>query len=181
MQRLPDPDPTRFTPEQQRVWSLFQNRPGGVRRGPLAAWLRSPVLAERAQALGSFCRFDSSLIPRHSELAILVTAAWWRSAYEWKAHAAAGAAAGLDASALDAVREGRDPGFADPADAAVHAFAFELVRTRRVGDAAWNAAMAALGERGVIDLIGVLGYYALISMTICAVGIEAEGEPVTFG
>src|ERR1700739_3784961 len=137
-------------------------------RGPLKVWLQSAELAERAQALGAFCRFGSSLPPRLSELAIIVTGAFWRAPFEWHAHAPLAIKAGIDPAAVEAIRTGRMPQFAREDEAAVYAFASELTQQRRVSDPTYHRAVDLLGTRAVVELVGILGYYTLISMTIVA-------------
>lgn len=168
MPRLADLDPTRLNPAQKAAYDRIASGPRGRVEGPLRVWVRSPELAEKAQALGAFCRFGSSLEPRLSELAILVTGAHWRSGFEWFIHAPIGIAAGLDAAAVEAIRRGDKPALAKADEAAVYAFSRELLETKRVSQGTYDAAKAALGETGVIDLVGILGYYGLISMTINA-------------
>ena len=144
----------------------------------MRVWLTSPAFAERAQALGAFCRFGSSLPPRLSELAILVTGAHWRAGFEWFAHAPIARAAGLDATAIETIRVGGTPNFEKGDEKAVYAFSRELIAERRVSQTTFDAAERTLGRRGLVDLVGILGYYGLISMTINAfeVPIPDSGE-----
>lgn len=171
MTRIPDLSPDSMTPEQHRVHDLIASGPRGLVQGPLRVWLHSPELAERAQALGAFCRYGSSLSPRLSELAIVITGAHWRAGFEWHVHAPIAVKAGLDPAAVEAIRTGDEPAFAREDEAAVHAFATELLRTRTVGAATFARARAALGPVGVVDLVAVLGYYGFISMTINAFAV----------
>jgi 4-carboxymuconolactone decarboxylase len=181
MPRLPDLVPDTLDPEQRRVYDAIAAGPRGRVEGPLRVWVRSPALADKAQALGAFCRFGSSLPPRLSELAILVTGAYWKSGFEWFAHAPIAQRAGVDAAVIEAIRTGATPTFAKEDEAAVHAFASEVWRTRRVSDATYAHAKAALGERGLIDLVGILGYYGLVSMTINAFEVPLpSGMPDPF-
>ncbi|MDE2007573.1 MAG: carboxymuconolactone decarboxylase family protein [Rhodospirillales bacterium] len=166
MSRLPDLSPAAMSPEQKRVHDMIASGPRGRVEGPLRVWLHSPELAERAQALGAFCRYGTTLPPRLSELAILITGAHWRAGFEWHIHAPIAIAAGIAPAAAEALRTGAVPRFAQEDEAAVHAFASELLRDRTVSDATFARARAALGDRGVVDLVGVLGYYGFISMTI---------------
>lgn len=168
MSRIPDLDPDRMTDAQAHVHAAIAAGPRGSVRGPLRVWLESPGLAERAQALGEYCRFNSRLPPRLSELAILVTAVHWQSSYEWYAHAPPALKGGLSAEVIDVLRRGQVPDFPHEDEAAVHAFATELLRTHQVAAATWDRTVAALGMAGVVDLVGILGYYGLISMTINA-------------
>lgn len=166
--RLPDLDESRLTPEQQVVSDRIKAGPRGVLAGPLRVWLTSPALAERAQELGAFCRYHSSLPTRLSELAILVTGAYWRSGFEFAHHAPIGIAAGLSPALVEALRMGERPeGMADD-ESAVHDVASELHRDKFVSPATYARAEAVLGQVALVDLVGILGYYTLISMTINA-------------
>ncbi|MBM3597420.1 MAG: carboxymuconolactone decarboxylase family protein [Alphaproteobacteria bacterium] len=146
---------------------------------PLAAWLHSPPMAEHAQRLGAFLRYDTSLSPALSELAILVTARAWTSHYEWYAHKKEALKAGVDAAAIDAIAERRRPALTDPAAEAVYDYATALHERHVVTDEIHGRARRHLGERGIVELIGLLGYYTLISMTLNALEIGLpEGETV---
>ena len=166
MPRLPELDPAALTPEQRIVHDAIAAGPRGVVHGPLAVWLRRPELADRAQSLGAYCRYGSSLSPRLSELAILVTARVWGSEFEWWAHKAHAFAAGVAAEVIEAIRTHQVPVLTDAEDRAVYDVATTLNRDRRLDDALYHRAVTTLGEGRLVDLIGVLGYYTLISMTI---------------
>ncbi len=180
MARLPDIDVARMSPEQRKVHDAIVAGPRGKVEGPLRIWLTSPAFAARAQELGTFCRYQTSLGARLSELAILVTAAYWRAGFEWYAHEKFGREAGLASAVIDAIKAGTEPRFEHDDEAAVHAFARELLQTRRVSDATYARAAAALGPVGVVDLVGVLGYYGLISMTINAFQVPVPDGPDPF-
>ena len=150
-------------------------------QGPLKVWLQSAELADKAQALGAFCRFGTSLPPRLSELAILVMGAHWQAGFEWAVHAKIARAAGLDEKAIEAIRRGEKPALPDAPAQAVHAFSFELLSNRRVSDVVYATAMEVLGQKAVVELVGLLGYYTLISMTIVAFDVplpEGVTNPV---
>jgi 4-carboxymuconolactone decarboxylase len=166
--RTPELDVAALSPAQQRVYDAISAGPRGRVQGPLKVWLQSPELADKAQALGAFCRFGTSLPPRLSELAILVMGAHWQAGFEWAAHAPIALKAGLDAAAIEAIRKGETPALADAPGRVVHAFAFELLSRRRVSDRTYAEAANVLGQQTVVELVGILGYYTLISMTIVA-------------
>lgn len=168
MPRTPELDIANLSSEQTLVYDAIRSGPRGVVQGPLKVWLQSAALADKAQALGAFCRYGTSLPPRLSELAILVMGAHWQAGFEWAAHAPIALQAGVDATAIEAIRTCKTPEFSDHAARCVHAFAFELVSKRRVSDATYADAVAALGQKAVVELVGILGYYTLISMTIVA-------------
>jgi 4-carboxymuconolactone decarboxylase len=168
MSRLDDLNLEELSAEQRRVYDAIVSGPRGAVRGPLRVWLQSPALADRAQALGAFCRFSTTLPPRLTELAILVTGAYWRARFEWHAHAPLALKAGLDPDAIEAIRTGRTPQWAHEDDAAVYAFAHALTWTRQVPDAIYARVQQILGVTALIELVGILGYYTLVSMTLNA-------------
>ena len=181
MPRLPDLDPDTLSPEARRVYDAILSGPRGIVQGPLRVWLTSAGLADKAQALGAFCRYGTSLPPRLSELAILVTGAWWQAGFEWHVHAPIGIGAGLDPAAVEAIRTGGTPQFGKPDEAAVYAFAQDLVTRRRVSPSTYARAVDLLGTQAVVELVGILGYYGLISMTINAFEVPVpEGSPEPF-
>lgn len=178
MPRLGEIDRARLTEEQRRVAEQIQSGPRGGLAGPFWSWLRSPELADRAQKLGELVRYNSTLPPRLFELAVLVTAQHWKAQFEWYAHAPLARKAGLGESIIAAIQAGARPNFTVADEAAVYDFATELYARRRVGDATYAATLAHLGERGVVELVGILGYYALVSMTLNVFGIEVpQGAP----
>lgn len=168
MPRLPDLDPAALDAEQKRIHDEIVSGPRGKVEGPLRVWLTSAGLADKAQALGAFCRYGTSLPQRLSELAILVTGAHWQAGFEWHVHAPIGIQAGLDADAVEKIRRGEEPDLKLDDEKAVYAFSHELLTTRRVSDETYAFAEKILGRRALVDLVGVLGYYGLISMTINA-------------
>jgi 4-carboxymuconolactone decarboxylase len=181
MPRMPNIVYAELDADQRRVHDAITAGPRGQVQGPLRVWLQSAKLADRAQALGAFCRFGSSLPPRLSELAILATGAHWRAGFEWFAHAPIAIKAGVDPAAVEAIRIGKPPTFAQADEAAVYAFAHELLTTREVSDATYREAVAQLGQKRVVELVGILGYYGLISMTIKAFEVPLPaGTPEPF-
>jgi 4-carboxymuconolactone decarboxylase len=171
-QRLGGPDPTHYTRAQRAVHDSIVSGPRGMIGGPLPIWLHSPDFAARAQSLGEFCRFKSSLDSRLTELAIITMAAHWRAQFEWYFHAPLAEAAGISAAAIAAIRSGEEPRFDRADEAVVYRFSSELLETRAVGDGTYRQAIEALGEIGVVDLVAVLGYYSLISMTLVAFSVD---------
>jgi 4-carboxymuconolactone decarboxylase len=180
MPRLGEIDRARLSEEQRRVADQIESGPRGGLGGPFWPWLRSPPLADRAQKLGEFVRFNTSLAPRLFELAVLVTAQHWKAQFEWYAHAPLARKAGLGENVIAAIHAGTRPSFAVEDEAAVYDFAVELYARKRVGDAAYAAALKHLGEQGVVELVGILGYYALVSMTLNVFGMEVPGGASPF-
>lgn len=135
-------------------------------RGPFAAWMHAPELGELAQRLGAHCRFRTRLPKRLSEFAILCTARAWRAQYEWYAHGPMAAEAGVKPKTIADLRAGRTPKSAPKDERAIYAFVQELYRKRRISDATYKRVQSILGDAATVELVGILGYYVLISMTL---------------
>jgi 4-carboxymuconolactone decarboxylase len=138
---------------------------------PMIAWLRNPELARRAQHMGGLLRFDTSLSPRLSELAILVCGRHWTSHHEWTAHKRIALEAGLDPQIIAAIAARQVPSFDDPQQAAVHAVSHGLLAKGRIDDALYAQGLAALGEVGMVELVALLGYYSMVALTLNAFDI----------
>lgn len=178
MSRFTPLDALTLTPDQVRVVDDVRAGKRGTVPANVVAWLASPELARRAAHLGEFVRYETSLLPRQSELAILAVARRWSCAYEWAVHAWEAARAGLPAEVIDAIAEGTAVHLSDPADAAVYAFAVELARTGRTSDDLYARTHTVLGERAVTDLVAVVGYYTLVAFTLNAREVPAPpGSP----
>jgi 4-carboxymuconolactone decarboxylase len=175
-QRLSAPDPAGYSPRQQEIHDAIASGPRGGVRGPLAVWLHRPDLAARAQDLGRYCRYDTVLGERLSELAILVTGRVFGSEYEWQIHKGFALKAGLSPKVIEAIRVNLPPVFSDSAEAVVHDVARAVHETRSVDDALYARAIEVLGEEAMVDLIGLLGYYTLISLTINVFQIPPMGD-----
>jgi len=148
---------------------MFESLISGERRGaagPFNVLLRSPEMGDLAQQFGASMRFHSSIPSKLNELAIIITARHWTSQYEWYAHRRAAQTAGLSQAIIDAVAAGMRPSSMAPEEEAVYNFVNELLTTKQVSDATFKAAKDKFGERGVVDLIGVSGYYQLVSMLL---------------
>lgn len=164
--RFADLDPATMTEAQKKVHDAIAGGPRGGVRGPFNPLLRSPELANRAQALGEYLRFNSSLPPRLNEFAILIVARYWTAQYEWHAHHVLAMKGGLDPKIAEQLSRGVRPEGMKADEAAVYDFCKELHEQKSVSDATYKAALDQFGERGVIDLIGVSGYYTLVSMVL---------------
>ena len=168
MPRLSLPHPDSMSPEQRAVHDRIVSGPRGEIKGPLRAALHSPELADRWQALGALLRYRTSLTPRQSELAILVTARHCRSPFEWFAHRSEAERAGWSAEALDALLAGQRPRGMDDTEIAIHQYAAELNRSHSVSDATHASCVRLLGERGTVELTALVGYYTMVAMTLNA-------------
>ena len=174
--RLAPPDPATYDTHQQQIAEAIASGPRGSVRGPLAIWLHRPGLAGTAQALGEYCRYGTSLGPRLSELAILVTGRVFGSEYEWFAHKTHALNAGLPAATIEAIRQNRTPAFETEEEAVVHDVARAAHGGRTIDDALYARAVEVLGTDRLVDLVGLLGYYTLISLTINIFGVTPPDD-----
>ena len=165
-QRFKPLTPETMTPDQKRVADNIMSGPRQGMRGPFNALLRSPELADHAQKLGAYVRFNTSIPPRLNELAILLTARHWTAQYEWYAHRKLAMKAGLSADIADAIAQGKRPASMQAEETVVYDFCHEVLETGQTSDARFKAAVDKFGERGAIDLLGVMGYYSLVAMVL---------------
>lgn len=160
---------TQMNQTQRTLLEALRSGPRGkdlTPRGPFAAWLHAPEFGHLAQALGAHCRYNTALPPRLSEFAILCTARAWRAQYEWFAHAPMAERAGVKPKTIRDLQAGREPKSAPKDERALYAFIRELYKTRRVSDRTYKRVHAFLDNAAMVELVGILGYYALISMTL---------------
>ena len=182
--------PDQMNAEQKKLFDAIVGGPrsqnyGGdavnrvQRGGPFNAWMRSPELGMRLQAVGEFVRFKTSISQRLNELAILITAREWTSQYEWYAHHALAMKAGLDPTIAEDIATGKRPANMKEDEAAVYDFCIQLHRSKKVDDSNFQRVKALFGEQGAIDLIGVSGYYTAVSMTLNVAEVPVpDGKPL---
>ena len=169
-----------LTPEQKVAWDEVVAGPRTKMHGPFFIWLHSPEFLSRGQKLGLYARFQSSLPPRLSELCILMMAAHWKAAGEWVDHAPIARDLGVDADALEALRTGKPAKFKNADEVAAYELAQELLSKREVSDTTYTRVRAVLGERGILDLVAVLGYYGLIAMSMKTFALKPDGAADPF-
>jgi 4-carboxymuconolactone decarboxylase len=181
--RLPAIPEDQLTAEQRSLMSAIASGPRGTFKmsGPFFCYLHSPGFGELAQKLGAYCRFGTSIAPRLTEFAILATAQLWKAQYEWAAHEPQALKAGVKPATIQALRAGREPTSAPKDERALYVFIKEVYATRRAGDRAYKAAHAVVGDAGMVELVGLLGYYAMVAMTLNVFRMPvAEGTPLPF-
>jgi 4-carboxymuconolactone decarboxylase len=166
--RLPKLSVDSFTPEQRALAESIKSGPRGQFRfsGPFAVYLHSPSFGELAQKLGGHVRYNTSVPSRLSEFAILCTAQFWKAQYEWAAHAIIAEKQGVKPETIRAIQAGRPPKSAPKDEMAIYAFVKELYAKRRVSTPTYNRVRKLLGDAGTVELVGILGYYAMVSMTL---------------
>ncbi|MEO8142955.1 MAG: carboxymuconolactone decarboxylase family protein [Betaproteobacteria bacterium] len=168
MARIPLFPLERMTEEQQRVYDAVVSGPRGVVVGPLRAALHRPELADKCQQLGEILRYRTSLAPRLSELAILVTARHWTSQLEWQQHAPAALKGGLAPEVIEAIRQGQRPPLLKEDEEAIFEFSLQLQEKKRVDDKTYEKTLELIGVQGVVELTALIGYYTMVAMTLIA-------------
>ena len=177
MSRLPPLEMHELTEAQRRVAEeIMATR--GIAGGPFAVWLRSPELADRAQKLGAFTRFHTGIPKRLTEFVILLTARLWTAQFEWAVHESEARKAGLDEAVIADLKAGRRPAAMQEDEAVLYDFVQELYATRAMSAPTYQRAHDLLGTQALVELVGVIGYYGFISMTLNVFDCDTpDGKP----
>jgi 4-carboxymuconolactone decarboxylase len=138
----------------------------GAAPAPMMAWLNSPDMARHATRLGEQLRFNTIFPPKLSEIAILVTARHWTAHYEWYAHKRLALKGGMEPDIIDDIRDRRTPVFDDPKGQMIYDVARSLHEGHGLSQVLYDAAVELLTLRGVTEIIGLCGYYTMVSMTL---------------
>lgn len=182
--RLVTPAEADMNDAQRTLLQAIRSGPRGASimpQGPFAVWLHAPEYGQLAQALGGFCRYQSSVPPRLSEFAILCTARLWRAQFEWYAHVHVAEKEGVKPKTIADLRAGRVPKSAAKDERAIYDFVQEMYKIKRVSDRTYQRVLAVLGEKGVVELVGILGYYSSVSMTLNVFAmLPPEGAQLAF-
>ena len=141
-------------------------RPTGAVPPPVHVWLKSPGLADNAHKLGAHVRFGTQFTPRQTEIAILMTARYWTAQFEWAAHVRLAQQADLLQDIIEAIAERKTPKFDDPDDQLVYDFCRDYYGDHRVDDATYERVVRRFGDKGIVDLAGLIGYYSFVSVTL---------------
>ena len=166
MTRIKDWTVENLTEEQKEIHDTIMNGPRGHVVGPLRIWLNNPGLARSAQTVGEYARYGTSLSKGLSELAIITTGRVWSSAFEWEHHAPLAIEGGIDPENVNIISMGQRPNFTKAEEEAVFDFAAEANILKNVSDNTYNNLVNTLDETAAIDIVGICGYYSLISMTL---------------
>ncbi|MCC8954942.1 carboxymuconolactone decarboxylase [Bradyrhizobium sp. Pear77] len=181
-------DAVRFAPLKaeelsppQRSWADLISAPPRNAKftvPPYRAYIRNPDLAPKLSNLSDYLRWNTSLPSRLSEMAILITARHWTAQYEWSAHYPLAMKGGLDPKIADGIAKGTRPEGMKDDEAALYDLGIALYRDRKVSDAIYKAALEKFGERGIMDIIGIMGYYDLVSMTLITMQAGSANDSV---
>ena len=186
MTRLPFLSRDALDDDGREVWDSITATRGsivtaeGTLMGPFNAWVTAPTIGGRLAALGAALRFESSVERRLLEVAIITVGARWRAEFEWWAHSRMALHHGVSQEAVDAIARGETPELPDD-ERIVHAVARQLVADGHVDGATYDAAHQLLGDRGIVELITLCGYYTLVSFTLNAFDVPLPpGEETTW-
>ena len=164
--RMPPIPAERLTDAQKRAIEEFKAARGADISGPFVPMLRSPEVMTRARAMGDYLRFKSALPARLSEFVILLTARRWTQQYEWNAHQPLALQAGVSRDVVQAIADGRRPDRMTDEEEILFTLCDELTRNQSVSDATYARAVSSFGDAGVIDAIGITGYYTMLAMVL---------------
>jgi len=176
MARLEMPPEEAMTAEQKEAVAEVVSGIRGRVPAPMIAWLRNPELARRGQRLGELLRYQTTLEPRLSELAILVCARHWTSHHEWTAHKREGLKAGMDPAVIEAIAARQVPTLRDEREQVVYDIATVLLAKGRLSADLHARGMALLGEQGLVELVAILGYYCMVALTLNAFELGIPGS-----
>lgn len=164
--RLKIPSKSEMSDKQLALLAdIEKSRGKGALGGPFAVFLQAPDYGDLAQKLGAFCRYNTSIPPHLSEFIILVLGRFWRSQYEFWVHAPIAQKAGVKAATIEALRTGRVAKLSKE-QRAIYDFIAELHRTKRVSDKTYSRVHVMFGDAGMVEFVGILGYYTLVAMTL---------------
>ena len=175
MKRVVDWSLDQLTDEQLKIYKEIAEGPRGSVVGPLKVWLNNPKFAASAQELGKYTRYESSLPPILSELAIITTGRCWSSHFEWEQHAPLAEKNGIKKEDINKIANAIRPIFKNQKLQVVYDFSAEININKKVSDELYTKSYNLLGQNSIIDIVAICGYYSLISMTINAFEIQAEG------
>lgn len=178
-ERMPLPAGEAMTDAQRAAAQALVDGPRKGVYGPFLPLLRAPQLLDRVARLGEQLRFGGTLEPRVRELAICVAARHVGNQFEWHLHAPVAVQAGVDAQAIEALRQGARPAALEGADSVTYDFATELLHTHGCSDPTYARAVQAFGEAGVVELSTLLGYFVMVSwlMNVAHTPAQKAGGP----
>jgi 4-carboxymuconolactone decarboxylase len=164
--------PGQMSADQKQIYDESIAGKRGAPPPPMMAWLNSPEMARHATRLGAVLRFDTMFPAKLSEIAILVTARHWTAHYEWYAHKRLALQGGVDPAIIEAIRHRRAPVFDDPRGQMIYDVAKSLHEGHGLSQALYDEAVKLLTLRGVVEIIGLCGYYTMVAMTLNAFEFE---------
>ncbi len=178
MSRLGSLAPEQMSSAQKDVYDSIVSGERGSFGGPFSALLYSSELTSKVEQLGVYIRYQCEIPSRQRELLICIVSAHWRADYEWYVHAPLAVKSGLSQGVLDEIADGKSPNLDNTADACVYEFGTELLNNRRVSDKTYAKAIELFGEKGTVEMTGLLGYYVLLAMTLNTFEVDVPDDAV---
>jgi 4-carboxymuconolactone decarboxylase len=179
--RLPQIPEDELTEPQRNLMESIRSGPRGrvSQGGPFGVYLYATEFGSIAQQLGAHCRYNKVVPPRLSEFVILCTARYWRANYEWYAHAIHAEKAGVTPATIADIKAGRKPKKAPKDELALYDYFQEYYKTRRVSDRTYQRVHAFLGDQGMVELAGIMGYYVMVSnlLNMFNVPVPPDAKP----
>ena len=172
--RFVEPDPSKMGPEQRRVYDMVLGKRGKL-PGPFRIWLANPEFSEIAETFGRRVRFGSGLSRRVVELATIIACRNAKAQYAWHSHRNAAREVGIDEAVIGAIRDGKKPVIEDETEAAVYAFCHEVLEKKSVSDETFHRVDSLIGRPALIDLMGLIGFYGVVAITLNAFNIPPAG------
>ena len=173
MTRLNILNKDQMAPNQKRIHDEIVAGPRGGIVGPFNALLHSPGIAAPAQEMGAYLRFESPIPAKLREFAILITARFWGAQFEWHFHAELATKEGLSEETIQAIAVRDRPSRMDSTESIIYEFCVELLERKEVSDASYAKALELLNEQGVVELVGIVGYYGMVSLVLNAFRVPA--------
>jgi 4-carboxymuconolactone decarboxylase len=171
--RLPHLTPDKMTPRQRELSERITGRRGHT-RGPYIAWLYSPGMADRAEALAAYARYECSLSRKLREFSILITARFWDAQYSWNSHLNKAIEAGIAPEIARAIAEKRRPVFSEDDERVFFDFSMEMLENHFVSDATFNEAQAIFGNEGLVDIVGCIGNFSMLAMLLNTFQVDLQ-------
>lgn len=171
--RLPSLTPETMTPQQRELSERITQRRGHT-RGPYIAWLYSPGMADRAEALAAYARYECSLPQKLREFSILLTARFWDAQYSWNSHVDKAVAAGIAPEIVEAIAGNQTPRFKADDERVFYQFSMEMLENHFVSEETFRQAQAIFGNEGLVDIVGCIGNFSMLAMLLNTFQVDLQ-------
>ncbi len=175
-ERLPTIAPENYSPAQKKAAEEFLAARKKPVFGPFEPLMYSPEVMTEARSMGDYLRYNSAIGNTLSEFVILITAREWSQDYEWYVHAPIALSAGVSADKILAIKEGRRPEKMSNDEEMIYSFSTELHKNKSVSDVTFNRVEQRFGKKGIVDLVGINGYYTLLAMEMNAARYQSPSD-----
>ena len=163
-----------MSPEQKRLHDEILSGPRTQIAGPMHTWFLNPPYGSLIQKVGAFCRYETSLEPRLSELAIIIVARHWNADVEWFAHSKIAAESGISQESIECIKLNKSPNFDKNDEALIYDITKSILDTKGLSDEMFKIAEETLGQKSLLDLTAIIGYYCNIAIQLNVFEIPTE-------